>query len=419
MIIEILRSTWSIFLGFGFLMLGNGLQGTLTGWRAIYEGFDTITTGLIMTSYFIGYLAGPIITPKLVKNVGHIRVFAALASMASAAILIQILFISPFIWFGMRLLTGFCFAGTYVIVESWLNARSDNLNRGRVLSIYMVIAYLSLAGGQWLLNAADPAHFSLFLVASILLSLALVPVLISRVKAPEIEYQQKIGISQLFSCASTGSATIFLISIAHGAIFGMGAVYAAKVGMTIAETVLFMSSFILFGALIQWPVGWLSDKMDRRYMILGVAMLSTVLCLLLLFMDLSQMGFLIVFGLMGGISLSIYPLAVAQTHDQLQPEQMVGASSTIALIYGFGSILAPISIGLIMDYIGLHGFFIYLSLAHLLIVLVLFYFILKNSPVADEDLTQYQVVPPRCTILALETIAHEAEESQVHENENS
>ena len=198
MIVDILKNTWSIFLGFGFLMLGNGLQGTLTGWRATYEGFDTITTGLIMTSYYIGFLVGPIITPKFVKNVGHIRVFAALASMASAAVLIQILFISPLIWSGMRFLTGLCFAGTFVIVESWLNTRSDNLSRGRILSIYMIIAYLSLAGGQWLLNVADPTHFSLFLMASILLSLSLVPVLVSRVQAPEIEYQQKIGIPQLF-----------------------------------------------------------------------------------------------------------------------------------------------------------------------------------------------------------------------------
>lgn len=318
-------------------MLGNGFQGTLTGWRATYEGFDTIATGLILTSYYIGFLVGPIITPKLVKNVGHIRVFDALASVA---VLIQIFFISHFTWFAMRLLSGFCFAGTFVIAESWLNARSDNLNRGRVLSIYMIIASLSLTGGQWLLNVADPTHFSLFLISSILLSLSLVPVLVSRIQAPEIEYQQKIGIPQLFTYASTGSTTIILISIAQGALFGMGAVYAANAGMTVAEIALFMSFLILFGALIQWPTGWLSDRMDRRYTILVVSILSTVLCLLLLLMDLSKTGLLIVFGLMVGLSLPIYPLAVAYTNDQLQPEHMVGASSTLALLYGLGSIMA-------------------------------------------------------------------------------
>ena len=198
--------------------------------------------------------------------------------------------------------------------------------------------------------------------------------------------------------------------------FSMGAVYAAKVGMTVAETAIFMSSFILFGALVQWPIGWLSDRMDRRYTIMGVAILSTTLCLTLLFADLSKMGLLITFGLMGGISLSIYSLSVAYTNDQLQPEQMVGASSSITLLYGLGSIIAPLSVGLLMDYADLQGFFIHLTLVHLLLVSSVFYFIVKHPPVADEYLTQYQAIPPRCTTVAMETIAHKAEQSKVHED---
>ena len=339
MIIQIVKNTWSIFLGLAILMLGNGLQGTLTGWRAIYEGFSPSTTGLVMAGYFIGFLLGSLITPSLVRGVGHIRVFAAFASLASAAVLIQILFISPPVWFGMRLLTGTCFAGAFVIVESWLNARSDDNSRGRVLSIYMIVTFIGMACGQFLLDIANPAEFNLFLVASILLSLALVPVLIGRINAPEIELHKKMGFFELISHAPTGSLSLFLVSIAQGALFGMAAVYASKAGFTVTETVWFMTSFILLGALLQWPIGWLSDLIDRRLTIAGTALINFVLCILLLTVELPIHAFIGLFGIIGAMSLVIYPLAVAITNDRLQPEQMVSASSTIALIFGCGSIL--------------------------------------------------------------------------------
>jgi len=175
MIRDILKSTWSLFLGMSFLMLGNGLQGTLISWRANHEGFSSSTTGWIMTAFYLGFLAGSLLTIKLIQRVGHVRVFAALASMASTAVLVQILVITPSSWMLMRLVTGFCFAGTYVIVESWLNERANNETRGQVLSFYMFVSYAGLSGGQWLFNVADPTNFSLFLLVSILLSFALVP----------------------------------------------------------------------------------------------------------------------------------------------------------------------------------------------------------------------------------------------------
>ena len=184
MIASILKNTWPLFLGMAFLMLGNGLQGTLVSWRATYEGFSPSVTGWIMTGYYAGFLAGSMYTPYLISGVGYIRVFAALASLASTAVLIQILFINPQVWFAMRLLTGFCFAGTYVIVESWLNAASTNKTRGQMLSFYMLVSFGGMAGGQWLLKLSHPSGFSLFILASILLSLALVPVLSAFIKAP-------------------------------------------------------------------------------------------------------------------------------------------------------------------------------------------------------------------------------------------
>ena len=297
MLIQTLKNTWPIFLGIIFLILGNGLQGTLTGWRATLEGFGPTVTGFVITGYSIGFLIGSLITPSLVSRVGHIRVFAALASLASASVLVQILYIHPVSWLVTRLVTGISFAGAFVIVESWLNARSTDRSRGQVLSIYMIVNFISMAGGQSLLLVADPANFELFVLASILLSLALVPVLISRVNAPEIHLQQKMGFVELFKHAPTGTLGVFLAGIAHGALYGMGAVYASRAGMSVAQTALFMSAFILLGALFQWPAGWLSDRLDRRIVIAGAAAISAFMSLVLVIWSMSS-GWLIGSGIL-------------------------------------------------------------------------------------------------------------------------
>lgn len=411
MIGNIVKNTWSIFLGLSFLMLGNGLQGTITGWRATYEGFSSGVTGVIMTGYYIGFLAGSLITPILVRRVGHIRVFAAFASLASASVLVQIMIISPPVWFTLRLVTGACFAGTYVIVESWLNARSDNKSRGQVLSIYMIITYLSMAGGQWLLHVAAPFGYDLFLLASILLSLSLVPVLISRIIAPEIELHEKISIKELLADAPTGTLTLFLIAIAHGALFGMGAVYAQIAGLDVSQIILFMSSFILLGAVFQWPIGWLSDRMDRRITIIGTSLTVVVLSMAVIKFALSTQTLITVFAILGAMSLVIYSLAIALINDRLVPEKMVEASSTMVLIFGLGSILGPLSTGFILDYIGKDGFFIHLGTTHLGIACIAGFHILKNPAVPQEEQTLYQNIPPRATMVAMEAIAHEVEES--------
>jgi len=412
MITSVLKNTWPLFLGIAFLMLGNGLQGTLVSWRATYEGFPPSTTGWIMTGYYAGFLAGSLYTPVLVSGVGYIRVFAALASLASTAVLIQVLFINPGTWFAMRLLTGFCFAGTYVIVESWLNAASDNKSRGQMLSFYMLISFAGLAGGQWLLKIAHPSGFSLFVLSSILLSLALVPVLIKRTETPEFETHGRISILKLLTISPAGVFTIFVSAIAHGALFAMGAVFAVKAGLTVSSTVLFMSSFIALGALAQWPLGWLSDQVDRRIVLLGSGLVAALLCIWLLQLDATQTSFYIAFAGLGGVSLPMYSIAVAHTNDRLNPEQMTGASSTIVLILGIGSLLGPIMAGYLLNTMGSPGYLIHLGLTHFVIAVGVAFFMTRRDAVAHEDQTHYQAVPPRSTGIAMEAVAMEAEESQ-------
>lgn len=412
-----LKNTWPLFLSIALLMLGNGLQNTLVGWRATYEGFTPSTTGWIMTGYYAGFLVGSLYTPILIRGVGYIRVFAALASLASTAVLIQVIYISPINWFFMRLLTGFCFAGTYVIAESWLNAGASNETRGQTLSFYMSISFGGLAGGQWLLNLAHPSGYILFALSSILLSLALVPILVKPTEVPNVSVEHRLSVLSLLKIAPAGVFSILFSAIAHGALFAMSSVFAVKVGMTVSQTALFISLFITFGALAQWPLGWLSDQIDRRLVILGASLCAALLSGFLISLPPDSVYFLLAFTMLGAFSLPLYSIAVAHTNDRLDPEQMTGASSTIVLILGIGSLMGPILAGFLLTRYGAAGYLAHLGMAHVIIVIGMAFFIFKRDAVAEEDQTQYQVILPQATTIAMEAVALEAEESLDSEDE--
>ncbi len=364
-----------------------------------------------MMGYYAGFLVGSLYTPMLVNNVGYIRVFAALASLASTAVLIQVVFINPPVWFAMRLMSGFCFAGTYVIAESWLNASSDNASRGQTLSFYLFVAFFGLAGGQWLLNMAHPSGFSLFVLSSVLLSLGLVPILLRKTEVPDIETSDSMGVVKLIKISPAGVFSIFASAIAHGALFGMGAVFAVTVGMSVSQTSLFMSSFIVLGAFAHWPLGWLSDQIDRRYVILGASILATLICVVLSIVAPQKPVFIGLFAGLGAVSLPIYSMAVAHTNDRLEPDQMIGASSSIILVLGIGSVLGPLLAGYLLNNIGANGYLIHLGVAHLAVVMGMLYTLIKRPAVLEDHQTHYQPVPPGPTTVTMEAVAHEAEES--------
>jgi len=411
MLASFLKNTWPLFLGLAFLMLGNGLQGTLISWRATYEGFSASTTGWIMTGYYTGFLAGSIVVPKMVNEVGYIRVFAALASLASTAVLLQVLFITPTNWFFMRVITGFCFAGTYVVVESWLNAASDNETRGQMLSFYMLVSYGGMAGGQWLINVGPPSGYELFVLSSILLSLALIPLLIRQVKVPEVDTLTRVKLKALYKIAPAGVFGLFVASIAHGAMFGMGAVFAIAAGLNVADIALFMSSFIALGALAQWPLGWLSDQFDRRLILMATSIFAVVLCGLLTTVEATNWLFYLLFALLGAFSLPMYSIAIAHTNDRLKPEQMAGASSTLVLVLGIGSILGPTTAGYLLTTYDAQGYLAHIGLAHAIIAFGMIYYMFKREGVSEDQQIHYHVIPARLTRVALEAIANEAEES--------
>ena len=347
-----IKASWALLLGIGFIMVGNGLQGTLLGVRASLEGFEVLTTGVVMSFYFSGMLVGSIVTPKLVARVGHIRVFAALASTASIAILLHSVYVNPYTWSLMRLVTGICFSGLFVVTESWLNDRASNENRGAILSIYMVVVTLGMGSGQFLLNVADPASTDLFILISVIISFALVPILLTARPAPAFDQAESMSLLALYKVSPLAVISNALTGAAHGTAFGLGAVYGLQKGFDNSLVALFMASFLWGGFLLQWPIGWLSDKYGRRGIMLITAMAAVVMCLLASVWDISSSSYIPLIAVVGGLVMPMYSLCVAYASDRLSPEQIVSASGAMVMASGIGLSVGPILVAFAMSSFG-------------------------------------------------------------------
>ncbi|MFZ5791070.1 MAG: MFS transporter [Pseudomonadota bacterium] len=361
----LLFATAPLLLGVALMMAGNGLQGSLLGLRATAEGFPASLTGLIMSGYYLGFFAGSLLTPKVVGRVGHVRVFAALAATASMAILIHAVFVNWPSWTLLRAVTGFSFSGLYVVVESWLNDRASNETRGRLLGIYTVAQAVALSLGQLMLNLGDPASFELFSLVAVLISAAVLPVLLVSASTPHFGEAEKLPLLQLFRLSPLGVVGTLGAGITISGFSGMGAVYAKAIGFTVGQVSLFMALSVIGSAIFPWPLGWLSDRLDRRRVITGVTLLMAALCVAgMAAPGLSTILLLAIVFLYGGLSMPIYSLSVAHANDRLKPEQMVAASSTLMLAYGIGAILGPLTVGQAMTLLGPSGYFAYLAAAH-------------------------------------------------------
>ena len=356
---------WALLVGIGFLMLGNGLQGSLLGVRAAAEDFGATVTGFVMTGYFAGFLFGSQIAPHTIRRVGHLRVFAAVACLASLAILTQSLLVTPVIWALMRILTGYCMASAYIVTESWLNDRVTNEHRGGLFAVYMVVTYFGMAGGQLLLNVAPPSSHVPFILCSLLITSAAIPILLSITQQPMQDDAESLTVAALYRVSPLGTVGSFAAGLLQGAVFGMGAVYARQAGLTVAETSYFMFLLIAGAALLQWPVGRLSDRIDRRKIIAGLALFGALAPIAAGIAAGYGAGLLIGFAPLIGVGpLLLYSLFNAYTNDHLRHEQRVAASSVLTLVYGVGAVLGPSAVGLLMDEIGPPGFLWVLAVGH-------------------------------------------------------
>jgi MFS family permease len=339
--------SWPLFVGMLFLMVGNGLLATLLTLRATGLGFGDSVIGLVQSAYPVGSLLGCLVAPRLVKRVGHVRVFGALASLASTAALIHLVTYDPWSWGAVRMLAGFCFAGLYVVAESWLNGRATNESRGSLLSIYFVIQTGGTAAGQLLLTLSSPEGVLLFVVVSVLISLSLVPILISASAAPSFEEPERISIAKLFRLSPMGLTGCFLNGVAQGALYIALALYGGAIGLDSGAIGALIGSVTLGGMLFQFPLGRLSDRVDRRRVITGAAGLSIPVCLLLAAAGdapLEAFGVVGLYGgvlVVGGLTLPIYSICMAHTNDHLKPSQIVAASGTLVLVLGAGIVFGP------------------------------------------------------------------------------
>ena len=390
-----------LFIAVLLVMLGNGVLMPLLGIRAELEGFSTTTTGVVLSFYYVGFLVGASVTPRLVVQVGHIRVYAALASLASTATLIYILTPSPLVWSGARLVTGFSMSGLYIVAESWLNDATTNRTRGRLLAVYMVVLMGGLALGQMLLTLADPTGIILFIAASILVSVAVIPITLSTSPGPRLTLSDKLPIRRVWDTAPLGLVAAFGQGAGVAALLSLAAVYSTRVGMSVDRTAVFLTAAIVGSIVLQGPIGEISDRVGRRRVIMSVAVLGAGACLAMIYVDPLSWSALIISFLVGGLALPMYPLALSHINDRVPPGSAVGVSSVVSFVTGVGAIMGPISAAFVMDGTGPEGLFWFIGVVYLAIAAFAGLRILTHKGVPVKERRAFVMVPARAGTVIL------------------
>ena len=397
----VIKGSWALLLGMLFLQLGNGLQGTLLSVRGELEDFSTFEMSVVMSAYFVGFLGASRLVPEFIRRVGHIRVFAALASLISAILILYPLLVNPWIWTGGRIIIGFCFCGVYITAESWLNNAATNENRGQLLSSYMVVQMAGIVAAQLLLFVGDPGGFELFVLISVLVSISFAPILLSITPTPAFEATKPMSIKHLFKTSPLGCVGMFFLGGIFSAQFGMAPVFGTTAGFSLSEISIFVAAFYIGAMVFQFPIGWLSDRMDRRILIVVTSAIGFIAALTsFLVLDV----FLILVGsalLIGGMSNPLYSLLIAYTNDFLELDDMASASGGLLFLNGLGAISGPLLTGYLMTQTGPGGYFI--ILATLLGSLTVYgFYRMTQRGISDVDTSSYATVLPTASVVAVE-----------------
>ena len=393
-----LLSSWTLFFGILLLMSGNGLQHALLGTRAEVLAFGDLTTGLIMASYYSGFLLGSTFIPSFVGNVGHIRIFGALGAMASLSILFHGLFEFAGVWMVMRLITGFAYSGMYIVSESWINDTATNDTRGGLLSVYMTVTMMGLVSGALLLPLSDPATTIPFITVSILVTVAVIPILMTAASVPDIREPEKVSVRRVYNTSPLAVIGMGMQGMSAAMIFGMGAVYATKLGLSLGEISLYMSSVMLGAAIFQYPIGKTSDFFDRRTVILIVQIMSVVVSVIAFFVEGSALWLLLAAAMLyGGISTPLYSLYIAHANDFLTPSQIVATSSKLVMINGFGAVFGAPLVGYAMGLFGPSAFYPTQAAIHFIMTLIVIYRMRVRPAIPAEAQAPFVAVPARST----------------------
>ena len=384
----------ALLLGLSFLLFAGGINGLILPVRGAAEGFSAVSLGVLGTGWAIGYISGCLLTARLVASVGHIRSFSVMCALAAVAILASLMFLSPYAWIPLRALSGFCFAGAAMIAESWLNERADSNTRGRIFAIYTMVSLMATMGGQMTLILGSTNTFLFFVLAAMFYCLALVPTAISSSASPQPLVTVKLDIASQWKNSPIAVFGVLMVGVSNSAFGTLAAVYGNRVGLALSTIALFASIPILAGALAQIPVGYLSDRMDRRRVLIGLALLA--ICAELGFILLQPDGRvvnLLLSALFGGYVYSMYPVIVAHASDHAPPNSHIQTSGGLLFVYAIGAIAGPLIAGIGMNTGGASGLFMTTICAHVVLVAFGLWRIRKRDTVSDQEKVQFQYAP--------------------------
>jgi len=387
-----LLSVAALLVSVAFLITGNGLQMMLLPIRGGEEGFSAVQLGLMGSGYYLGFVLGCLGTPLLLRRAGHIRTFAALVSIASAVALGYPMLVDGLLWALLRLITGFCLAGLYLIVESWINDRATKETRGALISTYVAINYIVTTLGQMTVTLFETSSFVLFSIASVLVSIAAVPLALSRSPEPSPPELVRFRPLRLFRLSPAGTVAIFLIGLGTGALWSLGPVFAESKTGNVTTAALFMSVAVLGGALAQWPIGRLSDSLDRRYVLIGVTAAAAVACLVIaLLPDLGGPWLIFAF-VFGGTFLPAYAVASAHVFDFAERKDYVEVSAGLLLLYGLGSTIGPALASVGMQWFGPVALLAFIALVQLAIIGFVTLRMTRRKSLAGSDKQSFDLV---------------------------
>lgn len=395
-----------LFISLFLMMLGAGLQGSLLGIRGDNEGFGTLMLSFISSGYYVGFFLGSVIVPNLLKRVGYIRVFAALVAISSVAAIAYAMLIDQYMWFTMRVLTGFCFAGIFMIAESWLNSQTHNNNRAKVLSTYLIVLFVGMSAGQLFLNLGDIDGYYLFALASVLISIASVPLLLTKRPAPLVEESTTaLSLVALFKRSPFGVTATFFANFINGAIVGMAAIYAKTIGMPTDKIALFVASGFIGAIIFQFPIGSLTDRIDRRKAIIGLCTLTAAISIVAIFTTNANL-LILLFTLLGGVALPLYAVCVAYVNDRLNPKEILPATSSMIKISGMGNMIAPTLVGYLMTQVGVKWFFGSVTVAAVIVIIFGIQRLFKGKDIIVEEQGDFAHIGLATTAATL-SLAHE------------
>ena len=400
--IHIATAIFPLLLGIGLLLVGIGLQGTLLPLRANLEGFSVPVTGVMMSAYFLGFIVGTFLCPKLIRRVGHIRAFTALAAITAAAAIGHGVIFDPVSWTVLRIITGTAMVGLYMVIESWLNVIAPNESRGRYFAVYTITTLIALALGQYLLLLDPIDGYRLFSLTAMLVALAVVPMALTRINQPAMVVTSSVGLRDLYHSSPLGVVGTLISGLNNGAFWGLGALFAQLIGLSESGIALFMSLTIIGGALLQWPIGHFSDRHDRRTVLMVVSLITAAITTIALitYESLNPWLLLLAFSY-GGFTFAIYGISVAHTNDQLEAEHMLEGSRNLLLVYGAGAVIGPTLTSIVMSQAG-PGSLLLMIISNLLFLAIFtLYRMGVREPVSTEDQVEFVAVV-RTSPVALE-----------------